>query len=239
MVFKRIILVSGLWMGMHSVLCQSNTTILVKAGEDASKVIPQKEQLRYPQFLPGRLIYPQNKKSEVLRLNYNQLHGAMQFIDQKGDTLFIAEDSNIFKYVQIGNDLFFHDFRQGYFEMVTREGNINLLSQFRWKIIRKEVVVDNGYGTSASVGGTEYSSRRSGDINNFVQNENTLFGKEWAYFLLGNKEKLYKATKSTFLKLFSDNKQEIQLYLKEQEIDFDKEADLRKLLEFCLSLENV
>lgn len=224
---------------MYLALGQAPITLMVKAGEDATKAIPMKEQFRYPSFLPGRLIYPQNKKSEVLRLNYNQLHGAMQFIDPKGDTLFIAEDSNIFKYVHVGPDLYFHDFREGYFEMVTREGKVRLLSQFKWKIIRKEIVVDNGYGTSASVANTEYSSRRSGDIGNFVQNENTLFGKEWAFFLLGPKDKLYKATRSGFLKAFTDYKQEIQLYFKAQDTDFNKEGDLRKLLEFCLNLENV
>jgi hypothetical protein len=239
MVVKKVILLIGFCTGMHMALCQTPGTILVKAGEDATKVIPMKEQYRYPTFLPGRLIYPQNKKSELLRLNYNQLHGAMQFIDPKGDTLFIAEDSNIFKYVQVGNDLYYHDFREGYFEMLTKEGSVKLLSRYRWKIIRKEIVVDNGYGTSASVANTEYSARRSEEINNFVQNENTLFGKDWTFFLLGNKDKLYKATKSGFLKVFSDHKTEIQLYLKEQNTDFNNEADVRALLEFCLNLDNV
>jgi hypothetical protein len=238
MVFRKVVLLVGFCVVIQLAFCQSNSTILVKAVKTPRKRFPAKNNL-LPQFLPGRLIYPQNKVSEVLRFNYNQLHGAMQFIDPKGDTLFIAEDSNIFKYVHVGNDLYFHDFKQGYFEMVTREGKIKLLSQFRWKIIRKEIVVDNGYGTSASVANTEYSARRSNEINNFVQNENTLFGKEWAFFLLGDKDKVYKATKSTFLKLFSDNKQEIQAFLKDEAIDFNNQAHLQKLLEFCLSLETV
>lgn len=238
MMVKKTLLLLILCMGMHVVLCQQQNTIMVMAGDDATKVIPLKERYRYSEFMNGRLFYPQNKRSELLRLNYNQLFGAMQFIDSKGDTLFIAEDSNIFKYVQVGNDLYFHDFRDGYFEMVTRSGDLKLMSQFKWKIIRTEIVVNNGYGTSASVANTEYSTRRSDDINNFVQNENTLFGKEISYFLLGNKDKVYKATKSTFLKLFPDHKQEILLYLKEQNTDFGEEEDLRKLLEFCFGLEN-
>jgi len=237
-VVKKTLFLITLCLAMHVVLCQPQRTIMVRAGEDATKVIPLSERYRYSEFMNGRLFYPQNKRSEVLKLNYDLLFGAMQFIDSKGDTLFIAEDSNIFKYVQVGSDLYFHDFRDGYFEMVTRTGDLRLMSQYKWKVVRTEIVVNNGYGTSASVANTEYSSRRSDDISNFVQNENTLFGKELTYFLLGNKDKVYKATKSTFLKSFPDHKQEILLYLKEQNPDFGKEEDLKKLLEFCLGLEN-
>lgn len=233
---KKLILPVILCLSIQVVYSQSPNTILVKAGEDFSKVIPLNERYRYTEFHDGLLHYPQGKKSSVLKLNYNLVFGAVQFLDDKGDTLFIAEDSNIFKYVQIQRDLYYHDFRDGYFEILTRNAPVKLIAQLKWKVVRKEIVVENGYGTSASVSNTEYSSRRSSDINNFVQNENTLFGKDLSYFLLGKKEKIYKANKNGFLKIFYDHKQKINLYIKEQNIDFLKEEDLKKLLEFCNNL---
>jgi hypothetical protein len=217
---------------------QTSHSILVKAGEDPAKVIPLKERYRYGEFLEGRFYDPQSKRSQILKLNYNIFFGAMQFINSDGDTLFIAEDSNIFKYVQIQRDLYYHDFREGYFEVLTLEPSIKLLAQLKWKVIRKETVVNNGYGSTSSVNGTEYSSRRAGDIGNFIQNENILFGKDLSYFLLGKKDKIYKANKAGFIKAFSNHKQKIQRFLKEQNVDFLRESDIRKLLEFCNSLES-
>ncbi len=218
---------------------QTYNTILVKAGEDPVKVIPWKERYRYPEFLEGSFYDPQVKRSQILKLNYNIFFNAVQFINSDGDTLFVDENSNMFKYVQISGDLYYHDFRAGYFEILTLEPSVKLLAQLKWKVIRKEIVVNNGYGSISSVSGTEYSSRRAGDIGNFVQNENALLGKDLSYFLLGKKDKLYKANKAGFIKAFSNHKQQIQLYLKEQDIDFLKETDLKKLLEFCNDLKSV
>ena len=227
-----LFLVAAPWVS-----AQSNA-VLVKAGDDVSKTIPKKEQLRYPEFQDGQLVYPQGKRSNVIKLNYNLLVGAMQFIDHKGDTLFIPEDSNIFKYVQINRDLYYHDFMQGYFEILTREDPIKLLGQTKWRIVRKEAVVNNGYGNSSSVSNTEYSSRRS-DVNTFVQNENSLFKKELYYFLLGRKDKIYKANKAGFVKAFAEYKKQVRLFFADEEIDFQNEGDLKKLLEFCNTLDSV
>ena len=62
MAFRKIILLIGLCTGMHLSSGQPTNTILVKAGEDATKVIPRNLQYHYPEFQDGRLIYPQNKK---------------------------------------------------------------------------------------------------------------------------------------------------------------------------------
>jgi hypothetical protein len=121
--------------------------------------------------------------------------------------------------------------------MHTREGPVKLLSQLKWKVVRKEAVINNGYGSSASVGSTEYTSRRS-DINTFVQNENSLFGKDLSYFLLGNKDKIYKATKVGFIKAFADHKKKLKTYFSEETIDFRNTEHLKALLEFCNEFNN-
>ncbi len=226
------------------VLCAVITTVfsqsvLVKAGQDYTKAIPRSDRYRYKDFMNGQLHYPQGKKSQVLRLNYNIIFAAVQFIDSNGDTLFIAEDSNIFKYVSINNDLFFHDFQFGYFEILTREPQIKLMSQIKWNIARKDVMIENGYGSSLSLSNSDYSTIRVSGANNFIQNENTLFEKEDAYFLLDKKQRIHKATKGSFIKIFQDYKGEIQSFLKDNDIDFSDKDDLRTLLEFCNALPNV
>src|SRR5688572_18087789 len=163
---KKLISFITLCLCTSVAFSQTNNTILVKAGQDPVKVIPWKERYRYSEFLDGTFYDPQHKKSQMLKLNYNIFFNAMQFINVDGDTLFVDEASNMFKYVQINADLYYHDFRAGYFEILTLEPSIKLLAQLKWKVIRKEIVVNNGYGTISSVSGTEYSSRRAGDIGN-------------------------------------------------------------------------
>lgn len=232
----RILLALVLFAVITTAFSQS---VLVKAGQDYTKAIPRSDRYRYKDFMNGQLHYPQGKKSQVLRLNYNIIFAAVQFIDSNGDTLFIAEDSNIFKYVSINNDLFFHDFQFGYFEILTREPQIKLMSQVKWNIARKDVMIENGYGSSLSLSNSDYSTIRVSGANNFIQNENTLFEKEDAYFLLDRKQRIHKATKSSFIKIFQDYKGEIQSFLKDNDIDFSDKDDLRTLLEFCNALPNV
>lgn len=232
----RILLALVLFAVITTAFSQS---VLVKAGQDYTKAIPRSDRYRYKDFMNGQLHYPQGKKSQVLRLNYNIIFAAVQFIDSNGDTLFIAEDSNIFKYVSINNDLFFHDFQFGYFEILTREPQIKLMSQVKWNIARKDVMIENGYGSSLSLSNSDYSTIRVSGANNFIQNENTLFEKEDAYFLLDKKQRIHKATKSSFIKIFQDYKGEIQSFLKDNDIDFSDKDDLRTLLEFCNALPNV
>ena len=220
------------------VLSAFSQAVLVKAGQDYTKTIPHKDRYLYQDFMDGQLHYPQGKKSPVLKLNYNLIFAAVQFIDSNGDTLFIAEESNIFKYVSIENNLFFHDFQQGYFEILTKQPAIKLVSQLKWNIVRKDVMIDNGYGSSSSMSNSDYSTIRMSGANNFIQNENTLFEKEISYYLLDKKYRVHKATKNNVIKVFPDHKNEIQLFLKDNNVDFSNKDDLKKLLDFCNMLPN-
>jgi hypothetical protein len=203
---------------------------MVGAGENANVVIPFSDKYLFSEFRPGQLYYPQGKRSEVLMMNYNMVMDAMQFIDSKGDTMYIAEDSNIFRYVQIEQTLFYHKFGEGYFIVVTREDPIKLLSQNKWNVLRREAMVNNGYGTSASMNNASaYTARRSDD-NTFVQNENTLFGKQETYFFLGPKEMLYNANRSGLVKSYPDLRKEIKKYVQAHDIDYRNEEHLRQAL---------
>ena len=213
-------------------------TILVKAGQDYTKTIPKSDQYLYQEFMDGQLHYPQGKKSTVLKLNYNVIFAAVQFIDSNGDTLFIAEDSNIFKYVSIKNNLFFHDYQQGYFEILTKEPAVKLVSQLKWNIIRKDVMINNGYGPSLSMSNSDYSTVRMSGANNFIQNDNTYFEKETSYYFLDKKYRIHKATKNNVLKIFQDHKDDVQLFLKNNTVDFSSQEDLKRLLDFCNMLPN-
>jgi len=232
---KKSLLVAAMLALSNVAFSQSDGHVLVRAGQDAGKIIPYHEQYVYKDFRQGQLYYPNSKRSETMKLNYNLLSENIAFINSAGDTLMMKKDENIFKYVRIGGDLYHHDLVEGYFLLVTREPKVQLAVKRSWKVLRGDPVVNNGYGTVSAAAGT-YTAIRSYETNAFVVHEDHIYRKDEDYFLITYDDRLFKANKGGFTKLFQDYREEIRDYLRENVIDFGKQEDLKKLLDYCLNL---
>jgi hypothetical protein len=75
--------------------------------------------------------------------------------------------------------------------------------------------------------------RNENDTKQLILNEDLDVVLESTYFLIRNNGDMLNATKSNFLNLFKKNKQNIEEYLKLNKLNFNKESDLKKLLNFC------
>jgi len=64
-------------------------------------------------------------------------------------------------------------------------------------------------------------------------NEDVEITSETAYFLIADSAEFNKANKTAFIKVFPEKEEDIRAYLKQNKIDFNKEADLEKLFQFC------
>ena len=93
---------------------QSTETIRVKAGEDISKVISPNGIYRFPLFTTGTYLKNNNTSSSA-KLNYNLFTGEMQYLNLKGDTMTIANSSEI-NSIKIQDVLFYY--RNGYKEVI-------------------------------------------------------------------------------------------------------------------------
>ena len=72
---------------------------------------------------------------------------------------------------------------------------------------------------------------------NLSQNQNILVRKESSYYWLDKYGTVLKANKANLLKLIApDSKKKIDDYLKTMKTDFANEEDLKKLLQFALSI---
>lgn len=207
---------------------------VVRTGQEAAEVIPRVEHFYFPEFQQGQVFYPQGKRSDVMLLNYNTLLEVMQYIDAQGDTLYIPEESNIFKYVRIGKNLFYHHFKEGYLNLLTRHDQFNLASRRRWKIERRDMMVYNGYGMSSVSPGSTLSERRVGQ--DVVPNQDVAYITEEQYFVVGPRDAVYRANRAGLLKAYSAHKEEMQAYLREHQIDFDNESALMDLILYGNSL---
>ena len=83
--------------------------------------IPSKEKYHYVDFRDGNVFYASHKESSSIKLNYNLYLQKIEMINEKGDTVFLP-NFEIIKYILLDKDLYYHDVKKGYFELL---GNPN------------------------------------------------------------------------------------------------------------------
>jgi hypothetical protein len=209
--------------------------VVIPAGIDPAKGFPIADRYRLPQFANGYLITIANKRSQPLKLNFNLFSGNPQFIDDKGDTLFI--DKELAKYIQVQGLTYLHEFTSDYYEIVMKTEPVSLAIKREWKIIRREGVSNNGYETIGAIQRVPGSYNAAGTnqgYGNGVTNETLTFRRDSTYFFIDSKERVYKANDNSLLKIFPHNRVDLQQYFKENDVNFDKEGDIRKVLAFIV-----
>ncbi len=108
-------------------------SITIKAGEDVS--VLYKHIYKYPQFVYGKVFFNDGSVAGS-KMNFNFLLETMQFVDDKGDTLTLANETTI-KFISIGQDTFY--FNEGYLQLVSTNGNTELVSAQRIKFLNEKI----------------------------------------------------------------------------------------------------
>ena len=167
-------------------------------------------------------------------MNYNRLYGQMLFINPIGDTLALADEKNI-KFIVIDKDTFYYD--GGYLRLMANGGVVKLTEKQIWVLadIRK-IGTHNRPTTTVAV--TSFSSytdgRDAAKSKDLIMNEDVVLRKETQYYF-GDKFNLFvPASKKGLLQLFPKEQREIDNYLKETKVNFNKKEDVEKLYQFLL-----
>ena len=232
---KILLFLAMMGLGSYPLLAQDADMFRIKAGEAVEEAIPVVHQYRYENFHNGSVFF-YNGSPATARLNYNLLLGEMQFIDISGDTLSLA-DEHIIEHIRIGENTFYYDPKYGYLEVIAQYPMVKLLVQQSFSTVLKEKKGAYGQstGTSSIKNYNSYTAANS-RLQKLNPNEDVLIAREIAYFLADHNQRIHRAGKSTFMKLFAQQKKTISTYLDEEDINFDKEEDLRQLLQFCSKL---
>src|SRR5215207_5534575 len=122
-----------LMLSFHSE-AQKRKTFKIQPGEKLVEVIPNNEQYSYPEFRNANIYFRQNTYSAA-KLNYNNLYGEMQFIDPKGDTLSMSDESTI-KIIVIEPDTFYYD--KGYMQQLADYGEIKLVKKVFFTFVNRQ-----------------------------------------------------------------------------------------------------
>ena len=215
---------SFLFCACH-LLAQNTNTITIKAGEDVS--VLYKHIYKYPEFAHGKVNFNDGTVAGS-NMNFNLLLEAMQFIDEKGDTLALANENTI-KYISIGQDTFY--FHEGYLQLVSTYGNTELVIKQKIKFTDEKNIGAYGIPTSTHTI-DNYNTLRANNTYSLKLNKDLVYSKERkSYFNKGDRDFII-VNKKNLLKMFSNKKAIIEDYLKQTDVDFNKEDDLKSLFHY-------
>ena len=223
-VMKALLLI--LFFSLHCPdLSAQKKYVTVKAGDSIMNVLSASDIFYYPTFTKGNVIRKDGTKAEV-QLNYNLLFDEIQFIGPRGDTLALANELTI-KYTAIGKDTFFFN-DGGYARIITNGGRAKLALKQVWLFSDSRLI--GAYNTSNS--STSMSSVTSyieeGKLSSMTVNADLVLKKIEQYYIGNNSNHFVLANKKNVLMLFPEWSS-VEIYLKENKIDFTKEKDLTKL----------
>ncbi len=224
------ILVANIFITTH-LFSQQVREVSVGPLQDAQKVFKPNDRYRFQDFKEGYLITPAEKRSQALKLNFNLFSGLPQFIDKKGDTLFL--DDEIARYVQMKETTYLNGFSKHYYEVILNAMPVRLAIQREWRLTRVETEFTDRSGAKAiNISRDGKNQIYSPSLGRMVRNENKVYQRDSTYFFVDKNERIYKANENNFTRLFSVHKKQIEGYLKKESIDFKKEEDLIKIFAF-------
>jgi hypothetical protein len=160
----------------------------------------------------------------------------MQMITAKGDTFSLANE-NAIKHVSIGEDVFYYDAENGYLEMIADYAPVKLAVQRVITVIRSERT--GAYGQSSGVSSIRTISTYSGSNSQVFKLQSPgdlVLSKEISYFVIDQNNRFHVANRPNILKIFAKDRSSIEKYIKANRINFNKEEDLKKLLQYCAEL---
>lgn len=232
---KTGLFLSCLFIPFSIIKAQPSKVVRVKNGQDATKYISAKDRFEYPDFQYGRLNYS-NGKYAVSKLNYCYLLGEVMFIDVNGDTLAMADNNHV-RFADIGTTRFYPVPENGFVEVVEDCGVMLLTKKIKYQ---KSGIEKKGAYQNNNEIGSIYNASTFTDINGrttMLPANNTILLKPIVtYLFMDINHRFNKATKANLLKIFAKNKDVIEKYLDEQNIDYNNEDDLRKAVRYCSEL---
>jgi hypothetical protein len=228
---KALLLFFYILISYTDLSAQDSTLVTIRTGESVNDVLSSAEIYHYPQFTNGKVFLRDGAKA-VGKMNYNRLYGQMLFINHKGDTLALADEKNI-KLIVIDRDTFFYG--EGYIRLIANNGVTKLTEKQVWVLadIRK-IGTHNRPTTTVAV--TSLSSFTNGKdaakSKDLIMNEDVVLKKE-TQFYFGDKYNLFvPANKKGIQQLFPKEHTSIDIYLKENKVNFNKKEDVEKLYQF-------
>jgi hypothetical protein len=226
---KVIVLLVSLLAFSAGLTAQGYRLVVVKAGTKVVDYFPLNERYRYPDFIPGTVVFKSGKSSDM-KFNYNLLFSEIEFV-QAAETLSITKKKDL-RYVA-AQDTFYYD--NGFIEIISG-GQMKVGLKQYYKI--RDVLKSGAYGTTVRSGSADtYNSISANGLTyGLIPNEDIELQKMIEYYLYTPSNGYTLFIKKNVLQLFPERSDEIKAYLKANKVDFDSRDDLLRFADFLRTL---
>jgi hypothetical protein len=221
---------------IFSILVISIITFHLSGQVYEKKVIPAGQNMStysdflFPSFSKAIVKLKDGGKIET-NMNFTLVQCDMQFIGPKGDTLSLSDPENVDS-IYLNGYVFFY--KKGYFQIPVDSGRVKLA------ILRKtsfEPVKIGAMGMpshSTAIDNYATVSDDKADTKQLILNVDIYVTRQTNFYFIGdNNSEMINASKSALMKIFSDNKDNIEQFIKANKLSLSNEKDLRKILQFC------
>lgn len=214
-----------------TISAQEEKVYQIQANQELREVMSFTDVYKYPGFTAGIVSFRDGRVAAA-RLNYNYLQGEMDFIDASGDTLALADATNL-KHVAIGKDTFYYS--EGYLEQLASHQTKKLTRRQFVELAdsKKLGAYDQPTHSGANTVGSYANSRST---FNFVVKENMTLVRK-TYYFIGDRNEFYPVSKKNVARVYGKKEKEISTYLDANKVNFKKEADLLALFRYLNTAE--
>lgn len=212
---------------------QSLKTYTVQPGQRIYDAVPPAERYLSPEF-PMGIVQFRNNRVGGGRMSYNKMLAAIEFIDERGDTLTLSNPGEI-RWIRIREDSFFVD--KNYLRKVDRKQDLILAELDVIMISNRRRIGAMGQATDASVDAFTTLSTSGRPLRDMTAQELLTYKEHITYFI-GDRNGIFKqVTRKNLSAMFGNHQRQLEQYLEEQKPDFFRETDMLQLLDFLASLK--
>lgn len=222
---------------------QEKKHYIVRPGDIIIDRIPEEGRYRFDDFREAQ-VYFANNTSASGNLNYQLLYGEMQFVDQRGDTVSLANEQLLKKVSFENTDYFYDPEKKRYLEVLAGGEKLRLTRHLRMRLLEHDVKSMDGYVSTLDPN----LSRVIYDMDNRVHQTTIskffesraqhpmLFSPHEEYYFVDKNTISWPVKKSSLRRIFPDHRRALSDFLSDEKINFSKKEDLKKLVSFCNQL---
>ncbi|MCF2447419.1 hypothetical protein L0657_25925 [Dyadobacter sp. CY345] len=192
---------------------------------------------QFKEFKEGK-VYFKNGKFTKVKLNYNYLHGAIEYISPNKDTLIMTNKERI-DFIALDERMYYAQKEHGDIEVVAEFGKV--------KLAKKTHLVLRGNKTNASEQKYSANPESATPTSLLISNQAGEFGWQNTttkpdykfktdYYLIDQNRVFHPAKKSSFMKVYGKQKDSLSYYFHKNNVDFSDPEQLKSLLRFCNDL---
>lgn len=204
-----------------------------KENKEVIRVSP-KGIYQFEEFKDSKVFFKNGKHTRV-KLNYNYLHGEVQYIATNRDTLLITNKEFI-DHISIGENIFYSQLKIGDMEVVGNFNNV-LLARRKYLAVKGNSANMSERKLTATSESAIPSSLLINNLNGEFQWQNNMSHPEYkyktTYYLIDQNRNFHAARRSGFSKIYAKQQNALSDFLRQNDIDFTNEEQLKQLLKFC------